>query len=62
MADAWVDVCRQCVNLVTDVPPYILLVAFAATFLGLFVLVRFPSRSNAPGLGSRELSTFNYKY
>ncbi|KAJ5573913.1 Dolichyl-phosphate beta-glucosyltransferase [Penicillium hispanicum] len=38
MAEAWGDVCRQCVSAVADIPASILLVAFLATTLGLFVL------------------------
>lgn len=50
MDGSWADICRQCVTLVGDVPPVILLAAFLATALGLFVLVRpcprlFPQRA-----------------
>ncbi|KAJ5524691.1 Dolichyl-phosphate beta-glucosyltransferase [Penicillium frequentans] len=38
MDGSWADICRQCVTLVGDVPPVILLAAFLATALGLFVL------------------------
>ncbi|KAJ5947433.1 Dolichyl-phosphate beta-glucosyltransferase [Penicillium verhagenii] len=34
----WADICRQCITTVGDVPPVILLSAFLATALGLFVL------------------------
>ncbi|KAJ5948844.1 Dolichyl-phosphate beta-glucosyltransferase [Penicillium verhagenii] len=34
----WADICRQCITTVGDVPPVILLAAFLATALGLFVL------------------------
>lgn len=36
---AWSDVCRECVNVVAEVPIEILLVSVLATLLGLFVLV-----------------------
>ncbi|KAJ5735666.1 Dolichyl-phosphate beta-glucosyltransferase [Penicillium malachiteum] len=36
--DSWTQVCRQCVTVVADVPPTILLVAFLATAIGIFVL------------------------
>lgn len=40
---AWSDVCRQCVNVVAEVPIEILLVSVLATLLGLVVLVsKFP--------------------
>ncbi|KAJ5906815.1 Dolichyl-phosphate beta-glucosyltransferase [Penicillium subrubescens] len=38
MAEAWSNVCRQCIATVSDVPPTILLAAATATGLGLFVL------------------------
>ncbi|KAJ5109293.1 Dolichyl-phosphate beta-glucosyltransferase [Penicillium angulare] len=38
MTDSLSDICRQCVTVLSDVPPIILLVAFSATALGLFVL------------------------
>ncbi|KAJ5709081.1 Dolichyl-phosphate beta-glucosyltransferase [Penicillium malachiteum] len=36
--DSWTQVCRQCVTVVADVPPTILLAAFLATAIGVFVL------------------------
>ncbi|KAJ5785930.1 Dolichyl-phosphate beta-glucosyltransferase [Penicillium pulvis] len=39
MDGSWADICRQCITLVGDVPPVILLAAFLATALGLFVLL-----------------------
>ncbi|KAJ5647367.1 Dolichyl-phosphate beta-glucosyltransferase [Penicillium lividum] len=41
MEGSWSDICRQCVTAVVDVPPVILLAAFLATTLGLFVLFYF---------------------
>ncbi|KAJ5992698.1 Dolichyl-phosphate beta-glucosyltransferase [Penicillium sp. IBT 35674x] len=38
MDGSWADICRQCITLVGEVPPVILLAAFLATALGLFVL------------------------
>lgn len=39
MAESWGQVCRQCVDVVADVPISVLLVTVLATFAGLMVLV-----------------------
>ncbi|KAJ6110280.1 Dolichyl-phosphate beta-glucosyltransferase [Penicillium sp. IBT 16267x] len=38
MDGSWLDICRQCVTIVGDVPPVILLATFLATAIGGFVL------------------------
>jgi dolichyl-phosphate beta-glucosyltransferase len=49
MAEAWSNVCRQCIATVSDVPPSILFAAAVATGLGLFVLVSLAALPPPPG-------------
>lgn len=64
MAELWADVCRQCVSAAADIPASVLLVAFLATALGLFILVRcwFPLSGPAAAtpLGARPHSELTY--
>lgn len=43
MAESWSQVCRECLDVVADVPIQVLLVTVLATFAGLIVLVSCPA-------------------